>query len=1076
MPQTPRIFRVFVSSTFSDLKVERNVLQARVYPELQKLARENGCRFQAVDLRWGISSEAALDQQTMKICLSEIDRCQTISPKPNFLILVGNRYGWRPLPYEINKVEFDQVLQQIKFTDIREKLDYWYILDKNAIPPTYVLQPRTGIYEDGDVWGKEEALLQAALESAAERADLDDLALRKYQTSATEQEIYKGLFTVPDPQEHIFCFARDIRNLPQVDEAKEFLDLKDGAADPQALENARDLKRKLAALLGDNFYRYTVDWLNQGPDLSHLNQFCDDVVDCLSKVMLKEIDSLAQVDVLDQEIAAQFQFATESAAHFMGWEAPLGEVQRYLDSGSNQPLIICAPSGMGKSTLMAKLFVDVVNAIKGGTIARFIGATPDSSNPRALLRGICRQLVRTMGGDDSKVATRYDKLVRELPRYLSDAGNLRPVLLLVDAVNQLVEERPGMRFTWLPTHLPSNVKCILTTTPEDSFEFVRKKLPDSEVLYLDRMSDFQGEELLSAWLKSAHRELTLDQRQEVMRMFANAGSPLFLRLAFDEAKEWHSYDELPTYPEGRVGLGSDILQLFKDFLWRLSKEDRHGALLVEKSLSYLACAKNGLSEGELYDILADDKVVIDDFLRRSPKSPVVTRLPGVVFSRLLFDLQPYLAETVADQTMVLRLNHSRWVDLIDELYLQGDKRNKIHAALADFFEKREASVRKVAELPWHLARINSWDRLADALTDWLFFEVAWDHDHVAVERFWADIEAHSDLHKTEVYEDVIERHPDNRRYLGHVAELMMYTYCHKEAEKLQEYVLALQRPDSNPIDLAKQLNARGVSLKNIGDLESAMAAYKEAETISRNLHDRRILATVLGNEGNVLRRQGELDQAKEVLKEAVDLARELDDVHISFPCLNSLGLLYYENDENEEALAIFNELETVGRTFGEPLMLAAALGNKCTLMERLWEGTPEELIEIRSEEVLIYRDHGVQPKLIEALEQKQKLIRRQIRRLQRRPIDKFDEETKRHLLNCYLDEEVICKELGDIKGEVLAQSGRAVVLAALGQPGSTALINQALDRVLRENQLDVVDRIQADLALVSDLSKRVRKG
>ena len=39
-------------------------------------------------------------------------------------------------------------------------------------------------------------------------------------------------------------------------------------------------------------------------------------------------------------------------------------------------------------------------------------------------------------------------------------------------------------------------------------------------------------------------------------------------------------------------------------------------------------------------------------------------------------------------------------------------------------------------------------------------------------------------------------------------------------------------------------------------------------------------------------------------------------------------------------------------------MLAAALGNKATLMERLWEGTPKELIAIRSEEVQIYREHG----------------------------------------------------------------------------------------------------------------------
>jgi len=39
MPQTSRTFRIFVSSTFSDLKAERNALQERVFPRLQRRMR-----------------------------------------------------------------------------------------------------------------------------------------------------------------------------------------------------------------------------------------------------------------------------------------------------------------------------------------------------------------------------------------------------------------------------------------------------------------------------------------------------------------------------------------------------------------------------------------------------------------------------------------------------------------------------------------------------------------------------------------------------------------------------------------------------------------------------------------------------------------------------------------------------------------------------------------------------------------------------------------------------------------------------------------------------------------------------
>ncbi len=69
MANAARTLRIFVSSTFSDLKEERNALQAYVFPRLRELCAQHGCRFQAIDLRWGVRDEAGLDQQTMKMCL-----------------------------------------------------------------------------------------------------------------------------------------------------------------------------------------------------------------------------------------------------------------------------------------------------------------------------------------------------------------------------------------------------------------------------------------------------------------------------------------------------------------------------------------------------------------------------------------------------------------------------------------------------------------------------------------------------------------------------------------------------------------------------------------------------------------------------------------------------------------------------------------------------------------------------------------------------------------------------------------------------------------------------------------------
>ena len=58
MPQASRTFRIFISSTFSDLKAERNALQEKVFPRLRDLATAQRRRFQVIDLRWSISEEA----------------------------------------------------------------------------------------------------------------------------------------------------------------------------------------------------------------------------------------------------------------------------------------------------------------------------------------------------------------------------------------------------------------------------------------------------------------------------------------------------------------------------------------------------------------------------------------------------------------------------------------------------------------------------------------------------------------------------------------------------------------------------------------------------------------------------------------------------------------------------------------------------------------------------------------------------------------------------------------------------------------------------------------------------------
>ena len=93
-----RVIRVFVSSTFCDMRLERERLVKHVFPWLRAICEKRSVVFTDVDLRWGITEEQAAEGLVLPICLDEIRRC-----RPFFVGILGERYGWIPtaVPREV---------------------------------------------------------------------------------------------------------------------------------------------------------------------------------------------------------------------------------------------------------------------------------------------------------------------------------------------------------------------------------------------------------------------------------------------------------------------------------------------------------------------------------------------------------------------------------------------------------------------------------------------------------------------------------------------------------------------------------------------------------------------------------------------------------------------------------------------------------------------------------------------------------------------------------------------------------------------------------------------------------------
>lgn len=171
--------------------------------------------------------------------------------------------------------------------------------------------------------------------------------------------------------------------------------------------------------------------------------------------------------------------------------------------------------------------------------------------------------------------------------------------------------------------------------------------------------------ILKRWLTVNNRQLKEKQTEEVLTKFKHTKLPIYLKLAFERAKHWHSYDT-------NIELQSDVKGILNDFFQYL--EDEHTEEFVRAVICYLLCGKyQGLAENEILEILVFDKDYWKIFFERTHEDhrkelEDVTKIPIVVWSRLFHDLEPFLTERDADGVLIVTFFHKQFNEVLKERY------------------------------------------------------------------------------------------------------------------------------------------------------------------------------------------------------------------------------------------------------------------------------------------------------------------------------------------------------------------------------------------------------------------------
>eukprot|EP00043_Microstomoeca_roanoka_P007886 m.76209 g.76209 ORF g.76209 m.76209 type:complete len:1687 (-) comp14015_c0_seq1:148-5208(-) len=714
--------RIFLSSTFTDTENERNIVIEDVYPYLKRFGQRVGVQvYQSSEMRWGIRSDASASHQTSEICMKEIRRCQDESSGINYVLILGDKYGYRPFPAKIPAAEFDtlkaELEEQLKDTDDPKcgealpYLDAWFELDANYVPAMRVLKPVGK--EDGDAWwSKIFPTLQHALRRASAVLPEDRRAL--YHQSVTAEEIQHGLFLV-EPQETrnrgCFVFDRQFQSIDTTSkQAKLFVDMQGAQLDQEAQSLLKRLRQDSIpkAMSASRLKPYSVAW---GPGIdpatpkhaAYLRSFADD----FCQMMVEDILRIAkehhyETDAVVEEAATHALFGNVRRVGFVStcatsesMDAALSYVSTRINSGQDGSVFaLCGASGSGKTSLMASIAGDIKSKFGNAVvISRFLGTSRDSASARRVMTSLYNQIHRGVTNQEPKrqASTSFEQLARDFLNALKLATAAKPIVLVIDSLDQLNDEDQGRKLEWLPlTQLPKHCAIIVSSLPDvgGCWNVLKGVISHDHQQQVLQISADDAKDILDAWLTQAGRTLSSPQRQVMLTAYQKCPTPLYLKICTDYfALRWsHTTVVDPSFfPPSVPAL---LEKVFDDL------ETTHGKETVRAALGYISAAKSGLSDNEMEDLLSLNDVVLDEIYEWW--EPPIRRVPPLIWARIVTDLEGALVERGAEGGITVRAwYHRQHREAAERRYLQKTVLEEDlpttpleiqrHSELADYF-------------------------------------------------------------------------------------------------------------------------------------------------------------------------------------------------------------------------------------------------------------------------------------------------------------------------------------------------------------------------------------------------------
>ncbi|XP_070180221.1 TPR repeat-containing protein DDB_G0287407-like isoform X2 [Littorina saxatilis] len=550
----PKTCRIFFSSPFGGMEEEREELTRKYFPHIQHACNAKGVQFVAVDMRWGITSQAAENAQVINICLREIDRSDI------FVGFFGQRYGWHGADDQQLQDNFDNAVGLYPWLDAARdrsvtELEFLHghLNSPSDLPACICFRDKAyddAQREEGQSKGDKKQVFKYSSESDHATTMMDDL---KKRVKAIDNKCLGVNMAYSHPHEGAkFMFDTIWPHLSDVLLAK--------------AEEAKVSKREQRLAEHTAFRARHVTVYDGGQQY----------FDFLNKVLDKEEKG---------SVLITGPAGSGKSAVLCNWTAELEKSRP--DVVLIYHFVGCAPGTTAASEILSRLLWEVKHVL--GKEEEDAMETKDKKE------------------DTQNVETLQVLLLGAIEEVLQETQ--KRVVIVVDGLNSTLKAgKTSKHLYWLPDTWPTGVSFITSTVDTDTLTcdlLVTQR--EYENLAIQPLEDTAKREICVKVLKKSGKELSPEQLNRIVAA-DQTNNPLYLRLVLAELSIFGYFRLLDKKIDSLIYC-KDVGELLQKIFTRL-EEDYNGkeehTKLVQEVLCAIELSHRGLSEKELMEMLGVD--------------------------------------------------------------------------------------------------------------------------------------------------------------------------------------------------------------------------------------------------------------------------------------------------------------------------------------------------------------------------------------------------------------------------------------------------------------------------------------